>query len=69
MPVTIAPFAQAIWMDASRPNEAASGGWHDSVGLGVLSFFDVLRFDVARGLRNGRWMFALDFARDFWRIL
>jgi hypothetical protein len=69
MPVTIAPYAQAIWMDASRPNEAASGGWHDSVGLGVLSFFDVLRFDVARGLRNGRWMFALDFTRDFWRIL
>lgn len=69
MPVTLAPFGQAIWTETGRPNQAAAAGWHESVGLGVLSFFDVLRFDVARGLRNGRWMFALDFTRDFWRIL
>jgi hypothetical protein len=69
MPVTLVPFGQAIWTETDRPNQAAAAGWHESVGLGVLSFFDVLRFDVARGLRNGRWMFALDFTRDFWRIL
>jgi hypothetical protein len=69
MPVTLAPFAQAVWMDAGRTNSAASAGWHESVGLGFLSLFDALRFDVARGLRNGRWSFAVDFTRDFWRIL
>ena len=51
------------------PNAALSGGWHESVGLGVLTLFDALRFDVARGLRGGRWTFAVDFTRDFWRIL
>jgi hypothetical protein len=71
MPVTLAPFAQAVWMDAGRflANSTASSGWHESVGLGILSLFDALRFDVARGLRNGRWSFAVDFTRDFWRIL
>jgi hypothetical protein len=69
MPVTLAPFAQAIWMDSSVPSGAEPAGWHESVGLGILSLFDALRFDVARGLRNGRWTFAVDFSRDFWRIL
>jgi hypothetical protein len=31
--------------------------------------FDVLRFDVARGLRNGRWTFSVDVGRDFWSVL
>jgi hypothetical protein len=69
MPVTLAPFVQGIWMGSSGPNAALSGGWHESAGLGVLTLFDALRFDVARGLRGGRWTFAVDFTRDFWRIL
>jgi hypothetical protein len=69
MPIVAAPFVQTIWMDASRANQAISAGWHPSVGLGVLTLFDVLRFDVARGLRDGRWTFDVDFTRDFWRIL
>jgi hypothetical protein len=69
MPVTLAPFVQAVWMNAGRPISPESAGWHDSVGLGIVSLFDALRFDVARGLRNGRWSFAMDFTRDFWRIL
>ncbi len=40
-----------------------------SVGLGALSFFDLLRVDVARGLRDGRWTFSIDLSRDFWSIL
>ena len=67
--VTLAPFAQAIWMSGGRSGQSASAGWHESVGLGVLSFFDLLRFDIARGVRNGRWTFAVDFTRDIWRVL
>jgi hypothetical protein len=60
--ITLAPFVNTIWIDKV-------GGWYPSVGLGALSIFDVLRFDVARGLRDGRWTFSVDFGRDFWRIL
>ncbi|MEO7503483.1 MAG: hypothetical protein ABIW94_12670, partial [Gemmatimonadaceae bacterium] len=44
-------------------------GWFPSVGLGGLVLFDVLRFDVARGLRDGRWTFSVDAGREFWGIL
>jgi len=60
--ITLAPFVNTIWIDKR-------GGWYPSVGLGALSVFDVLRFDVSRGLRDGRWSFSVDFGRDFWRIL
>jgi len=60
--ITLAPFVNTIWMDKA-------GGWYPSVGLGALSIFDVLRFDVARGFRDGRWSFSVDFGKDFWRIL
>jgi hypothetical protein len=66
--VTLVPFAQAVWMDASRPGQAVSAGWHESAGLGVLTFFDLLRFDVAHGVRGGRWTFSVDFTHDLWRI-
>ncbi|MEO5579062.1 MAG: hypothetical protein ABIR58_00270, partial [Gemmatimonadaceae bacterium] len=45
------------------------GGWYPSVGVGLLSVFDLIRLDVARGLRDGRWMFSVDVGRDFWGIL
>jgi hypothetical protein len=67
--VTLVPIAQAVWLGASRPGQAVSAGWHESAGLGVLTFFDLLRFDVARGVRHGRWTFSVDFAHDLWRIL
>ena len=60
--ITLAPFVSTIWIDGH-------GGWFPSLGLGALSVFDVLRFDVARGLRDGRWTFSVDFGRDFWGIL
>ena len=53
-------------------NDAAlryRAGWYPSAGIGVLSFFDLLRLDVARGMRDGRWTFSLDVSRDFWPIL
>ena len=41
-----------------------------SAGVGLISFFDIVRLDVARGLaHDGRWTFSLDIAREFWGIL
>jgi hypothetical protein len=69
---TLAPFVQALYVGRPEPlgrGEATRGGWYPSVGVGALVLFDVLRLDVARGLRDGRWTFSLDAGRDFWRIL
>lgn len=58
---TLAPFVHTAWVDGA--------GWRPSVGVGALTIFDLLRFDVARGLRDGRWSFYMDVSRDFWGIL
>jgi hypothetical protein len=71
--ITLAPFVNAAWIN--RPESARlspyenSPGWHPSAGLGALSIFDVLRLEVARGLRDGRWTFTADISRDLWSIL
>ena len=67
--ITLAPFATAVWIDRSAPFKAARQGWFPALGLGALTLFDVLRFDVARGLRGGRWTFSVDVGRDFWSVL
>jgi hypothetical protein len=64
--LTLAPFATALWVNA--PGERAHG-WHGSVGVGVLAFFDQLRVDVARGGGEGRWTFGVDISRALWPIL
>ncbi len=67
--MTLAPFATAVWIDRSAAFKAPRQGWYPSVGLGALTVFEVLRLDVARGLRDGRWTFAVDIGRDFWSVL
>ena len=70
--VTLAPFANVLWTDRTysvRSGPYERKGWHPSVGLGVLSVFDLIRMDVARGLRDGRWTFSVDVSPDLWRIL
>ena len=67
--ITLAPFATAVWIDRSASFRPARQGWYPAIGLGALTVFDVLRFDVARGLRGGRWTFSLDIGRDFWSVL
>ncbi|MBI1808738.1 MAG: hypothetical protein HYR75_02465 [Gemmatimonadetes bacterium] len=64
MPVTVAPYAQAIWVAGGGAGSAAYG----SLGVAVLTVFDLVRLDVARGLRGGRWSFGFDLTRDYWRI-
>jgi hypothetical protein len=63
---TFAPFAHVI--GATGRGEFV-GGLYPSVGAGFLTPFDLLRVDVARGLRNGRWTFSFDVSRQFWSVL
>jgi hypothetical protein len=45
-------------------------GLYPSAGVAYLLPFDLLRFQVARGLaRGGRWTFNVDLSREFWQIL
>jgi len=67
--ITLAPFATAVWIDRSAAFKATRQGWYPALGLGALTVFDVIRFDVARGLREGRWTFSVDIGRDFWSVL
>ena len=66
---TIAPFAHAIWVNGARRSPNGEDGVFPSVGVGLLTPFELLRVDVARGLRDGRWTFSLDIAREFWSVL
>ena len=66
----LAPFVHAAWMGgAATPGSSGDAGWHPAVGLGTIGFFDLLRVDVARGLRDGRWTFSLDVGRTLWPVL
>jgi hypothetical protein len=77
--ITLVPYASAAWTDrtlaARKPGNPLAlfaperSGWHPSLGIGALTLFDLLRFDVARGLRDGRWSFSVDVTRDLWSIL
>lgn len=75
--LTLAPFAHAVWLDRASPPTAGGlrtpggldGGWYPALGLGVQGFFDLLRLDVARGLRDGRWTFSVDVASIVWPVL
>ncbi|MDP9200429.1 MAG: hypothetical protein M3P26_00650 [Gemmatimonadota bacterium] len=67
--ITLAPFATAVWIDRAAPFKPPRQGWYPSLGLGALTMFDVIRLDVARGLRKGRWTFSVDIGRDFWSVL
>ncbi|MCA0375415.1 MAG: hypothetical protein LCH84_07085 [Gemmatimonadetes bacterium] len=71
--VTLAPFVQAVGAASGVPTAAGASspaaGVYPSVGTGVLLFYDLLRVDVARGLRQGTWRFGIDIDRGFWGIL
>jgi hypothetical protein len=69
--VVLAPYVQAtafLAREAPLLATRASGVW-PSVGLGALTFFDLLRLDVARGVRDGSWRFAVDIDRGFWGVM
>jgi hypothetical protein len=67
---TLAPFAQATGirrafeLDVEHPS-----GVYPSVGVALQPFYELVRLEVGRGLRHGRWTFNVDVSRDFWGIL
>jgi hypothetical protein len=74
----LAPFANAVVLrtldtrgasPSLGPLSPNSTNLYPSVGVGILGFFDLLRFEVGRGLRDGRWTFSVDVTRDIWSVL
>jgi hypothetical protein len=74
---TLAPYAQVVTV-GGRPVSLVRGGQllaspspggYAAVGVGLLTFFDLMRFDVSRGLRGGRWLFSFDVNPEFWSVL
>jgi hypothetical protein len=67
---TLAPFVQGTFArSALTTDRAHPTAVYPSVGVALLPFFDLLRVQVARGLRNGQWSLNVDVSRDFWGVL
>jgi hypothetical protein len=67
--VTLVPFVQVVATASGTADRPTAAGLYPSAGAGLLFFFDLLRVDVARGLRDGRWRLNLDIDRSFWGML
>ncbi len=66
--VTLAPFGTVA--SVSDEEFGAHRVSRRSAGIAVVSLFDALRIDVARGVDpGGRWMVRADFGRAWWPIL
>jgi hypothetical protein len=65
----LAPFVHGTWVDGALGARGARQGWYPALGVGLEPFLGILRFDVARGLRDGRWTFGVDVMRGWWPIL
>lgn len=67
---TLAPFLQGTLVRRALDTDLAHPtGVYPAAGVALQPFFDMLRLQVARGLRNGRWTFDVDVSREFWGIL
>jgi hypothetical protein len=66
---TLAPYLHGAYIGGTAPFSQSGDGFYPSAGVGFEIFFNLIRFDVARGLRDGRWTFSVDVARTFWGIL
>ena len=65
----LAPYAHVAFVGAPPAFRAPRSGAYPAVGVALMPFFELLRIDVARGLRDGRWTFGIDVTRDFWPVL
>jgi hypothetical protein len=66
---TLAPFVQATYARPDPTGAARGAGIHPSAGIALQPFFEMLRLQLARGLRGGEWQFNVDVSREFWSIL
>ena len=67
---TLAPFVQGTFTRRALDSDIAHpSGIYPSAGVALMPFFDLLRVQIARGLRNGRWTLNVDVAREFWGVL
>jgi hypothetical protein len=67
---TLAPFVQATFARrAAETDVLHPTGIYPSAGVALQPFFDLVRLELARGLRHGTWTINVDLSRDFWGIL
>jgi hypothetical protein len=66
---TLAPFVHAVYVHDAAPFAPYARGWYPSAGVGLSVLFDLVRVDVARGLRDGRWTFSFDLTRSLWDVM
>ena len=64
--LVLAPYLHGVWVTPARLEGMTA---FPSLGVGVLTLFDLLRVDVARALRGRGWLFTVDISREFWRVL
>jgi hypothetical protein len=79
--VTVAPFVHAVALGGAAyvaPHPLSSptavrrfraSAIYPSAGVGMLFFYDLIRADVAKGLRDGSWRFSIDIDRAFWSVM
>lgn len=68
--IILAPFMTATYLDGAATFRPLATGWYPAAGLGGIVLFDLVRIDVARGLRpNGQWTVWADLIPDFWGVL
>lgn len=68
---TLAPYGHLTCVGAPEATGAtqATDGCFPSVGVAFSAVFDLLRLDVAYGLRDGGWRFGVDLGRVVWGVL
>ncbi len=66
----LAPYATVDYIDRSASFRPLDTGWYPAVGIAIITVFDLLRLDVAHGLRSpGRWTMWFDVTPELWGIL
>ena len=68
--IILAPFLSADYVDRAAAFRPLATGWYPAAGLGGIVLFDLVRIDVARGMRaNGEWTLWVDLSPDLWGVL
>jgi hypothetical protein len=69
--IVLAPFAVVAYSDtlSVQPVAVQQHRLQPALGIGAIGLFNLIRVDVARGLRSGRWTMSIDVTRDFWSVL